>query len=269
MSDQMTSDFISIILVYRIRGEQFNDLWELTLQSINGILQTADFPFELIVIDNGSHDLRYSQALNTSAALWDDMPFYRRWLVGFRQLRFEQHTSLAKVWNEGARQADGAYIMLANNDIVYHETGWMSRMVEPFGWDEKQRSDHFVSKPVGIVGIQHMSWHAFAFVEGSLFVFPERFRQQFDIGGDDQPPTLFDEQFVIACEDVDFNHRVQQADYAVIQVNNPPLQPRYLQHLGHRTIHTLIGTDEDYIEESHRSRLALCAKWGVEPRIND
>src|SRR5690606_22026866 len=108
----------------------------------------------------------------------------------------------------------------------------------------------------------------FAFVEGSLFAFPTHFRDEFDLGGESYP-VVFDERFSLSCEDVDFNHRVQQAGYHTIQVNNPPLQPLWLQHIGHQTIETMKGTDEDIVRITHENRLLLCEKWGVPERIND
>lgn len=258
---------ISIVVVFRILGEEFNDLWELTGKSLNGINRTADEEYEIIVIDNGSHDSRYADTLNRSSTLWGEMfPLIR----GIRILRFDDHVSLAKAWNTGVHQADGDYLMIANNDIVYHEQGWMSRMLEPFSWDEEERLNRLIENEVGIAGIQHMSWRYFAFTEGSLFVFPKRFVEELAIEDADTPyPMVFDEQFTMSCEDVDFNYRVQKHGFATIQVDHPALQPHWLQHLGHRTINTLAGTDESIVNLTHENRIRLCEKWEFDPVVND
>lgn len=249
---------ISIISVFRIRDPLFrNELWDMTLKSYRGILETADQDFELIIIDNGSHDQSYADELKQETSIWN---LYNPLIEGIRILRFDSQEPLAKAWNVGIGQADGNYIMLANNDIVYYENGWMSRMIEPFS---------MINRNIGIVGIQHMSWYKWAFVEGSLFVFPREFIDKFKLSDSETYPKIFDEQFTLSCEDVDFNARVQEAGYEVIQVTNPALQPRWLQHLGHRTIQSLAGTDENIIEITHENRIRLCRKYGVDERIID
>lgn len=262
---------ISIIIIYRIRSEEHNELWELTNDSINGILATADEDYELIMIDNGSHDDRYANSLNQSHVLWGEM---FKHIQGFRQFRFEEHVQLGKAWNTGIHQADGEYIMLINNDILYHETSWMTRLLEPFNWTEEERLERRIKSEVGIVGIQHMSWYKFAFVEGVVITFPAKFKEDFDLRSEVEEyadyayPVVMDEQFMY-ISDVDFSYRVQQAGFEVIQVNHPPLQPRFLQHLGHRTIITLAGSDEDFVAITHKDRIDLCKKWGFDPQIND
>lgn len=249
---------ISVVVTYRIRDDAFNDLWELTLRSINGLLKTADVPYELIFMDNGSWSTKYAQELHQQSSLW----YGYEYLEGFRQIRFEENMSLSRVWNEAIHQADGDYVMLANNDIIYNERGWMSRMLEPFSWQDRK---------IGIVGIQHMSWGHFAFVEGSLFMFPTSFREQFSI---EEPNDahfynmVMDESMYYIC-DVDINRRIQDAGYETIQVNDPPIQPRWLQHLGHRTLNTLAGSSESVVDITHKDRIALCRKYGYPDQIID
>lgn len=247
----------SIIVTFRIREAEFASLWDLTVKSINGILNTVkNFKYELIIIDNGSHSPEYSMQLKGSSVLWNEM--YPN-VEGSRILRFDEHKRLSEAWNEGINQADGEYIVLANNDIVYHQEGWLDRMLDTFG------------DTIGIVGIQHMSWYKFAFVEGSLFAFPAAFRDEFNIKDDEddiRKYVLFDERFELSCEDVDFNKRVQDAGYSVMQVNHPPLQPTYLQHIGHQTINSL-AHHTDIVRITHQARIALCEKWGITPEIND
>lgn len=244
---------ISIVMTVRIRDDQFKKLWMLTLESIQGILNTITEQFELIVIDNGSHSPSYTNELKAMSSIWG---LSHPNMEGIRILRFDEHVSLAKAWNEGVRQADGDYILIANNDIIYHQKGWEKRLQDT------------LREGVGIVGIQHMSWAYFSFVEGSLFMFPSSFKEEFDLQPDnDEKVELFDERFEFIC-DVDFNKRVQEAGYSTVQVNSPPLQPLYLQHLGHRTINTL-ASFYDYVGATHEDRIKLCEKWGYDPQIND
>src|SRR5574341_599488 len=126
---------ISLIMVYRTRSEQDEELWGITLNAIEGILRTADYPFELILIDNASHDMRYAYDVARRATVFDA---HCEFIKGFKHYRFEEHVSLAKAWNTGLNQVDGEYVLIANNDIVFHERGWMSRMLEPFSWSDRK-----------------------------------------------------------------------------------------------------------------------------------
>lgn len=253
-------NLLSIVMVYRIRSDEFRDLWKITLNAIDGILKTADRDFELIVVDNGSITMEYASELAQRAMVFDKLCPY---VKGFKHFRIEEPAALSKAWNLGVYQADGDYVVMSNNDIVFHEIGWMSRLIEPFS---------FPNRKIGIVGIQHMSWYmAGGFVEGSLFAFPASFKEEFDLRETPEVedyPIIFDEQFQLSCEDVDLNLRVQKAGYETIQVDNPPLQPRFLQHLGHRTQQTMAGF-EDVIEISHESRVKLCRKYGWPEEIKD
>ena len=245
---------ISFVMAVRIRDKDFEKLWLLTLESIQGILKTVEEQFELIVIDNGSHSDRYITDLHRVSALWGEM---HPNMEGFRALRFDEHVSLPKAWNEGINQSDGDWIAIINNDIIYHEKGWVTRMIDTFKTKDN----------VGIVGIQHMSWAYFSFVEGSLFMFPGSFKEEFNLNDEDDAIKVFDEQFMYIC-DVDFNRRVQDAGYVTMQVDNPPLQPMSLQHLGHRTINTL-AHHTDFVAITHEDRVKLCVKYGYDPLIND
>lgn len=247
---------ISIVIAFRIIDSEFLSLWRLTIDSIQGILNTMSEDFELIVVDNGSYSEEFAVELKATSVLWG-LTYPR--MEGFRILRFDEHVSLAKAWNEGVNQVDGEYIIMANNDIVYHQSGWETRMLDMFKTDPK----------MGIVGIQHMSWAYFSFVEGSLFMLPTAFRDEFNLGVSDEEARieLFDEQFMYIA-DVDLNKRVQDAGYKTTQVVNPPLQPMFLQHLSHRTINTLAHRI-DFVKLTHEDRVKLCEKWGFDPQIND
>ena len=251
---------ISIVMVFRLVSEEVHELWAITQKCINDILVTADTDYELIIIDNGSHDSKYIDSLKRTHVLWGE---HHRFIQGTRLFRCDEHVTLSKAWNTGINQADGEYIMLANNDIYFHSP-WMTRMIEPFQWPNRK---------IGICGIQHMSWRFFSFTEGSLCVLPASFREEFDLRKTDELykdkpyPVVMDERFMYIC-DVDLNHRVQLAGYECIQVNNPPMQPKYLQHLGHSTINTL-AFREDYLKNAHQDRIDLCNKWGFEPVIED
>lgn len=76
------------------------------------------FPYEVIVVDNGSTD-------DTPAflAAWSESR------TNARILRLRENSGFAHACNEGARVARGRYIVLLNNDTL-PTPGWLEKMIE-------------------------------------------------------------------------------------------------------------------------------------------
>lgn len=232
---------VSIIVVAR-------GLWDMTKQSIEGLIFTMSEPWELIFIDNGSKDSTPGEFARI-APMWKWPNF-----LGYQFHQYQRAQSLARAWNMGfslatAQDPPPPYILFANNDIVYYQHGW---------WDKIRAT---LDGDLALTGLQDMSWYKFRFIEGSLLAARTATLQALEDGG-----KLFDERFKLSCEDVDLSERAQRAGLKIGQV--PGLQPELLVHIGHQTIQSLAG-QEDLLSKMHAARKALCAKYGYPEQVND
>lgn len=231
-----TKPVVSIVVVSR-------DLWDLTKQSLEGLIFTMSQPWELIFINNGSKDETKAQ-FEKIAPTWAWSNF-----VGYKVHHYTKGVSLAAAWNKGYGMAEGDLVLFANNDIVYYKHGW---------WNILRAR---VDAGLDLVGIQEMVWGAFRFVEGSLMVAKASTLEALKENG-----KLFDTRFQLGCEDVDLSERFLRAGLKIGQVTG--LQPDYLVHIGHQTIQSLAGK-EDTLTKMHMARRALCEKYGYPEKITD
>ena len=104
---------LSIILVF------FNQV-QLSLLCLQSLLQNADVPFELIIVDNCSTD-------NTDEIL--------QRIDNATILRNDENAGFVKAVNQAAEQAKGKYLLLLNNDAVIHPQT-LSSALESIAGDE-------------------------------------------------------------------------------------------------------------------------------------
>lgn len=220
-------------------------LWEMTRTMIVGAIFSADVPWFLHFYSNGSED-ETEKEFNKVAPSWTWGDF-----CGYKASFREKPISLAAAWNAAYRYLPepAEYTMFANNDIVFHKAGWMSKMIK--------RLDE-----VHLTGLQEMSWYRFRFIEGSLFVARTETLEVIKMG----KHVLFDTDFKLSCEDVDLSERFLRAGLDIGQTHG--LQPDYLVHIGHQTLNA-VGATEDTYGKMHTSRRALCRKYGYDERIID
>jgi glycosyltransferase involved in cell wall biosynthesis len=236
MSEDKQQPVVSIVVVAR-------GLWDLTKQSLEGLIFTMSQPWELIFINNGSQD-ETREEFERIAPTWTWANF-----MGYRAHHYKKGVSLAAAWNKGYTLAEGEHMLFANNDIVYYKHGW---------WDILRQS---LDAGMHLVGIQDMSWYRFRFIEGSLLLASRSALSTLAEG-----KRIFDTRFQLTCEDVDLSERFLRAGLRIGQANG--LQPDYLVHIGHQTIQSLAGK-EDTLAIMHESRVRLCKKYGYEPQVND
>ena len=85
-----------------------------TLECIKSIQNTLVHDYEIIVIDNASSDNTIKELKN---------------YVNIVLIQNTQNLGFPKAVNQGIIEAQGDYVILANNDIVFTE-GWLERMLE-------------------------------------------------------------------------------------------------------------------------------------------
>ena len=89
----------------------FNKL-DLTQQCVASIREYTDIPHELLIVDNGSSD---------GTAAWAQAE-------GLAVIANEENLGFPRACNQGMRAADGAYLLLLNNDTVV-SPGWLELLV--------------------------------------------------------------------------------------------------------------------------------------------
>ena len=191
----------------------FNKL-EFTKQMMDSVeLFTDDWPFELVIVDNGSTDgtKEYITASN--------------YKMSGQYLRNETNKGFAVANNQGSRVAKGSFLLFLNNDVIVTK-GWLSAMMNVYSEE----------KAVGIVGaklifpgtglLQHaglfqlssgMPDHLY-FKKPAEYPSANERKAVWGVTGAAMliPKTLFDElggfdeQYINGFEDVDLCNRVKQ-----------------------------------------------------------
>jgi len=200
-------DLVSIIVPV------YNKL-EFTKQMIDSVeMNTDDWPFELIIVDNGSTDGTKEFITNS------------KYKMSGQYLRNEDNKGFAIANNQGAKIAKGNFLMLINNDVIVTK-GWLSAMMNVFNEE----------KAVGIVGARLVFPGTGLLQHAGLFELPNGlpdhlyFKKPMDYPPANirkavfgvtgaailTPKTLyeelggFDEKYINGFEDVDYCNRVRQ-----------------------------------------------------------
>jgi len=96
--------------------------WEglqFTKQMMESVEENTDWPFELIIVDNGSTDGVEDFVLNANFKMAGQF------------IRNETNMGFAKANNQGATIAKGEYLCLLNNDVIATK-GWLTAMMRVF-----------------------------------------------------------------------------------------------------------------------------------------
>lgn len=217
----LEKDLVSIVI------PAFNCL-EYTRQCIDSIRRNTVHPHEIIVVDNGSTDgsIEYLRSLND-----------------IKLIENGENKGYPTACNQGIEIADGAYILLLNNDIIVTKY-WLSRMFMGF----------FADSDVGIIGprsndsagyqqVSKPGYKSIEELEDYTEMFKNKASRQFrevdflsgfcmlidrkviDSVG------LFDERFGIGnYEDQDFCRRAAESDFKMLVANEV-----YIHHYGSRS----------------------------------
>lgn len=243
-----------IVIAHNIvtRSERIIGMTKTCLETLH---DTADSDYELLTIDNGSHDeLMMSAMISDFNKTLGHVPS-SLWIN-------DRNEPIAKIWNEAIARSTGDIVMLLNNDIVFHKKGWMSAMAAPL-----------YRPSIGIVGSKLMSWNGFQFVEGAFITF--RKSEALAIAEDGK---IFDERFDFTCEEVDFCRRMERYGKQLLAVDVE--SKGYATHLHHGTL-CWSNDDNDgkggaggwngrsILEVMHESRRKLCRKYNMPERVDD
>lgn len=195
----------------------FNNL-SLTQQCLESIWEHTDVPHEIIVVDNGSTD--------------STGDYLRRMEVeqGLRVIFNRTNLGFAKACNQGAKAAQGDYLVFLNNDTIV-QPGWLAEMAACAGKDAKIGAvgarllypDDTVQHAGVIFNDKKLAFHIYNnYDRDHPAVLKEREFQAvtaacalvkkdlfFGVGG-------FDENYRNGFEDVDLCFKLRQRNYKVV-----------------------------------------------------
>jgi GT2 family glycosyltransferase len=227
-----------------------------TKSCLRSIFQNTDYPFELIVVDNGSTD---------------DTSQYLANVPNIRVVRNEINRGVPKANNQGVRASRGEYVMLLNNDTIVTPC-WLSRMV---ACAEHEHSIGIVGSitndtSAGVQGDENARYAdiagLYSYAEERSRKFAEKAfrypmipsmamlvkRQVFDRIG------LFDETFSPGnFDDDDFCVRALHADFDLVIAEDA-----FVHHFGSRTFG---GAKMSYESITEKNRRLFHKKWGPSP----
>ncbi|MFW5435438.1 glycosyltransferase family 2 protein [Paenibacillus apiarius] len=193
---------------------------ELVKQCIHSFINSVhNLPYELIVVDDGSPPHIQRELADWAAPL------------NVHLIAKPSNEGFSRSVNLGIQHSQGQFVLLVNNDVVFHEPGWLQHMLLTMHG----------SADIGIVGARllypNLTIQHGGVVPAHKGHFDHRFRGQ---AADFQPALavedmnavtgalmlvrrqlfdqigLFSEEFFIAFEDVDFCYRAKQHGVRVI-----------------------------------------------------
>lgn len=123
-------------------------------ESINSLIQTTDYPSELIVIDNGGNP--------------DDTDFL---LDLVRQgkintlIRNKENMHFAYAWNQGAKVANGDYLVFTCNDILFGPR-WLSTTIGLLEKYPEAFGKKLIASPI-CISSQDNRWYHLGHIDGN------------------------------------------------------------------------------------------------------
>ncbi len=128
MSESQENNHVSIIVCHYSKVDDFGEnrargaehtRSEMLKMTLDSIVETVDYPAELIVVDNGGGD--------------DDTDY----LVDMVRegkintlIRNKENMNFGWAWNQGAKLATGKYLLFTCNDLVFSPK-WLSKTIKP------------------------------------------------------------------------------------------------------------------------------------------
>lgn len=211
-----------------------------TKQCISSIQEnTAEIPYEIVVVDNGSTD--------------KTVEFLQKKKI--RVIEHGKNLGVAKAWNRGIRESYAPVVCIINNDIVVSK-GWLSSLTDfyfskkntgivspgtregAFDYDFKIYAEEYVKKMKNVSRKWFSGW--------CMLIASDRFEKA----------GLFSEDFGIGIgEDMDFFLRLKKAGYESYITGSS-----FIHHYGSRTIKGIKESEGDKFEKDNIQKLE--GKWG-------
>lgn len=181
---RIEKDHVDIILPVH------NEL-DFTKNFINKLYATADYPFQLIIIDDASTD-------GTADFLDECLMKYNEICV----VSNETNKGFLLSVNEGLKLSQNDYVLITNNDLEFTGKGWLSTTVNTL----KQNSD------IGAVGIE-MLHDKVDFLSMCYFMTRKSIIEKIGFLDERYCPAVF--------EDVDYSTRIQLEGYGIVAIQIP------------------------------------------------
>jgi GT2 family glycosyltransferase len=224
-----------------------------TKQCIDSVLNKTKFPFNLIIVDNGSEEptRQYLEKLSQKER------------IPINLLRNERNLGFVKAANQGIKQSQSEYICLLNNDTVV-TTNWLTEMVKVAQGSEVIGIVNANSNTLGCKSKREESPEAIAqrlksysgeyselaWATGFCMLIKRHLIKK--IG-------LFDERYGMGnFEDADFCKKAQQVGYLCVCA-----KAAYVYHYEKRSFIKIKTFDYDF----GRNRQIFFSKWGRQERI--
>ena len=202
------------------------NLWhELTLPFIQTFWEYVDkdIEFELWFVDNGSQDETKEQSKIIIPGMGS------RNCVGINWYFWDSNGQtgiMPKIRNYIYPMCKGENIILFNNDILFHKTGWLRIL------------DGAMTSEVGMAGLDRMKQYCIEFIGGGWDCIPKKVHDEIV----DYRGYFADEEFSLVCDDVDLSGMVQKLGYGIQGV--PELKNTYIHHHCHTTMNAFISKKE-------------------------
>lgn len=211
------------------------NLWEqLTLPFLQTFWEYVDrgIEFEFWFVDNGSADETIEQAQIIIPALTTPNCVRVNWYSWDSN---GQTGIMPKVRNYVYSLCEGERIILFNNDILFHKTGWLRIL------DDTMNQPCENGKEVGMAGLDQMKQDCVPFIGGGWDCIPKKVHDEIV----KHRGYFSDPKFSLTCDDVDLSGMVQKLGYGIQRI--PDLKNLYIHHLLHKTMDAFYSVEEQTV----------------------
>lgn len=221
---------------------------DVTMACIDGIIKNTDYPYKLILVDNGSESqtMKYLEDLK------------KRSPCEIEVIRNEKNLGFVKAVNQGLRASKAPYACIMNNDTI-PAPGWLERLVEFSEANKEAGLMNPMCDGDPLISLEDHARNAARnrgkYMEmNQCFLFATLIKREVieKIG-------YLDEEFGMGCcEDADYAKRSGRAGYRCVRVDSS-----YVHH-KHTVSFLALGDRNDLVSKNEQ---ILFNKWGRPVRV--